>query len=69
MQKENKIKDERFKLIETVMDKVVNVRDYTNDSIDDEIMNTLFKAFGYGPSVANHQPWEIMLLDKNNKRE
>lgn len=56
-------------LIETAMSKVVNVRNYQNEEINDEMLKKLFEVFGAGPSVANHQPWEILILDQKQKKE
>lgn len=58
----------QVKIIEEAMSNIVNIRGYTTEKIDEELMQTLYRAFGYGPSVANHQPWEIFQLDETQKK-
>ncbi|MBM7662141.1 5,6-dimethylbenzimidazole synthase [Bacillus mesophilus] len=46
-----------------IMNQVVNVRDYEDKVIKKEIMDQLLKAFSLGPSLANIQPWELIVLN------
>lgn len=57
------------KLFES-MNQIVNVRDYEKKDISNEIIADLLKAFSYGPSLANQQPWEIFIIkDENQKKK
>lgn len=51
------------------MENIVNIRDFTDDSIDEETIEKLFQAFIYGPSLANQQPWECLLVNKTQQQE
>jgi 5,6-dimethylbenzimidazole synthase len=51
------------------MNVVVNVRDYEQKEIPEEMIDQLFDAFAMGPSLANHQPWELLRIDELSKRK
>lgn len=51
------------------MDGIVNVRDYEQKEIPNEIIGQLVDAFALGPSLANHQPWELLMVDDLSKRK
>jgi 5,6-dimethylbenzimidazole synthase len=44
------------------MERIVNVRGYENKPIEDELIKKLLTAFSMGPSLANIQPWELVVL-------
>lgn len=55
--------------VERAMFNIVNIRNYKTEHISEEIMQMLYQGFSYGPSVANHQPWEILQLHESQKKE
>jgi 5,6-dimethylbenzimidazole synthase len=44
------------------MDKIINVRSYEDTPIKEEIIEELLHAFSLGPSLANLQPWETIIM-------
>jgi len=59
-----------LELLLEAMNTVINVRSYTNQPIPDDVMEKLFSAFSLGPSLANTQPWELIVVEdpENRKR-
>ncbi|GAA0372138.1 nitroreductase family protein [Bacillus horti] len=43
------------------MNRVVNVREYENRSIAEDVVEGLLYSFSLGPSSANCQPWELFI--------
>ena len=52
-----------------VMDVIVNVRDYEEKEIPDDVIKNVLTAFSYGPSLANQQPWELFHVQKDDQKE
>jgi 5,6-dimethylbenzimidazole synthase len=50
------------------MDRIVNVRSYEDTPIDDEIREHFLTAFLLGPSLANLQPWEMLVMESEGDR-
>jgi 5,6-dimethylbenzimidazole synthase len=51
------------------MDQIVNVREYETESIKEDIIDQLLKAFSLGPSLANIQPWELVVLRNPEEKQ
>lgn len=60
---------ERVKEITQYMDRIVNVRDYEDQFIPEKVINDLLYSFSLGPSLANCQPWELIVLDQSSDKE
>jgi 5,6-dimethylbenzimidazole synthase len=52
-----------------VMGRIVNVRDYEQQSIDEILLTELLTAFSLGPSLANIQPWEVVILQSEEEKQ
>jgi 5,6-dimethylbenzimidazole synthase len=52
-----------------VMNTIVNVRNYQSTPISPEIREELLFAFSLGPSLANTQPWELLILEDLEDRD
>lgn len=50
------------------MDRIVNVRQYKDDVIEEEVLHELLHAFSLGPSLANLQPWEMIVLETDEQK-
>lgn len=51
------------------MNNVINVRSYTNQSISEDLLQKLFHSFSLGPSLANTQPWELVVVGNEDNRQ
>lgn len=60
---------DEYKNIAALMEKIVNVREFNSKKISKELVENLFRAFSYGPSLANQQPWECLLINEGQKKE
>lgn len=55
-------------LIET-MNEIVNIRKYMEQPIPKNVETDLFHAFSLGYSSGNTQPWEILVIEKDEGRK
>ncbi len=46
-----------------------SVHDYTDESLDDDTIHSIFEAVRYTPSGYNLQPWEFLVLRTEENRE
>ena len=46
-----------------------SVRDYKPEAIDPELLNMVLSAAQYAPTAANRQPFRLIILRSENKRE
>jgi nitroreductase len=60
---------QQLEQLKSLMNEVVNVRAFRPDPIPDEVKEELLDAFRLGPSSANIQPWEIVLVDGAEMRQ
>lgn len=51
-----------------LMYRMSNVRRYRTDPVPDDILDDLLLAFSYAPSMANTQPWEVVVLSKTEDK-
>ncbi|MGG3493296.1 nitroreductase family protein, partial [Brevibacillus choshinensis] len=51
------------------MNMIINVRGYQSTPIPEPLIEDVFYAFTLGPSLANTQPWELMLVKGIKERE
>lgn len=49
------------------LQQIVNIRSYKSDEVPNKDLRDLLEAFRLAPSMANHQPWEMLILDSNQK--
>lgn len=52
-----------------LMNEVVNVRSFKKEHIQKEDLRDLLEAFRHGASTANQQPWEILVLNDEQKEK
>lgn len=52
-----------------VMNMIINVRSYLEAPVPEQALNEVFHAFTLGPSLANTQPWELLLVTTSEERE
>lgn len=52
-----------------VMNTIINVRSYLETPVSEQIVEEVLHAFTLGPSLANTQPWELLLVTESVKRE
>lgn len=52
-----------------VMNTIINVRSYLEAPVPEQALDQVFHAFTLGPSLANTQPWELLLVTKSEERE
>lgn len=52
-----------------IMNMIINVRSYQSTSIPEQVIEEVFYAFTLGPSLANTQPWELLLVEEVKERE
>lgn len=52
-----------------IMNMIINVRGYQSTPIPEALIEEVFYAFTLGPSLANTQPWELMLVKGIKERE
>ena len=48
---------------------IINIRSFTNQEIDNTNLELVLAAFRNGPSTANQQPWEILILSNEQKEK
>lgn len=53
----------------SAMNTIVNVRAYLSTPIPEQVKDEVLYAFTLGPSLANTQPWELILVDVQKERE
>jgi 5,6-dimethylbenzimidazole synthase len=50
------------------MTSIVNIRSYMDRPIPERVEEELFYAFSLGPSLANTQPWELIVIEDQEQR-
>lgn len=45
-----------------------SVRNFKDKQISDEVIGRLLDAFRWAPSAGNRQPWEVIVVDKEEKK-
>lgn len=52
-----------------IMRNVVNVRNYTNQKIPEQLLNMLYEAFSLGPSSVSNQARELLVIENAETRQ
>ncbi|WP_312113030.1 nitroreductase family protein [Brevibacillus reuszeri] len=62
------IHNERAEWLE-IMNTIINVRSYQELSVPEQALEDVLYAFSLGPSLANTQPWELLMVKRSDERE
>jgi nitroreductase len=60
---------QQLEQLKNIMAEVVNVRSFRRDPLPSDVVEELLDAFRLGPSSANVQPWEVVIIDSEKKRQ
>ncbi|MGG1663658.1 nitroreductase family protein [Brevibacillus sp. NRS-1366] len=52
-----------------IMNTIINVRSYLETPVPEQALEDVLYAFTLGPSLANTQPWELLLVSEPEERE
>jgi len=48
---------------------IINIRRFTNQEVENKDLDLVLSAFRNGPSTANQQPWEVLILSNEQKEK
>jgi 5,6-dimethylbenzimidazole synthase len=54
--------------LKELMNQVINTRTFRSDPVPEELLGQILEAFRLGPSLANTQPWEVLVVEGEEAR-